>query len=123
MFYRTCPQAPIALISGISAVVGIATMTDARVAPHGQLFLEVLAVDEQPLTDDQFERLAEYCETNVEDIRWSEAEVGTQKVFVLSIDGTTFNFDYLFEKSAPAAHGDSEESWQAAEALAAGRSS
>jgi hypothetical protein len=116
MFYRTCPQAPIALVSGISAVCGIGTITDARVTTGSQIYLEVLAIDELPLTEEQFAALADYCETQLEDIRWSEAKVGDQKVFVLSITGTSFNFDHLFARAAGNT-GDSEESWLAAEAI------
>lgn len=123
MYYQTLPQAPVALVSGISAVLGLPTITDARAGKNGQVFLEVLALSDEPMSTEQLVALAEYCEVDIDDICWSKVEIGKETVFVLSISGTTFDFDYMFPESTPVNTGDSEESWQASEALAAGRSS
>lgn len=122
MTHRSLPLAPIAIVSGISAVAGIPTIVDARVGRDGLLVLEVLLTEEFPIDLEAVDRVAEYCETTADNVYLTLGPDGDETVIILTINDTAFDFDYLQPpRRVPANTGDSDEIWEAAEALRKGR--
>lgn len=136
MEHKKLPLAPVAIVSGISALAQLPIIVDARAGRNGLLVLELLLMPGCPVLVNQLDVIAEYCQVETSSLLLSQAEDDQgNSLLVVEAFSTQFDFDVLFEKPREPAGAsevvdeirarlpgvnppDSEESWEAHEAIA-----
>ena len=120
-YYTEYPDAPAALISGISAACQIPTIVGAHVGTDQSIFLEIFQNDDFRFHAGHLDDLAEFCLAELEDVF---VEPGPDAdTLTVTINNSCFDFSEQFKGTRWERHTlnlpgdeDSDESFQAFEA-------
>jgi len=133
LYYHKFPSAPVAIVSGISAVCRIPSIIDARVGRDNSIFLDVVENEYFVVGHEHLYWLAHFCGVTMDHVHVESG--GTfegAKVLSLSVDTSVFDCSPLFPprgyvdddggfRALLPGEEDSEEGMDAIAALAASR--
>lgn len=95
-YYENFPQAPVAVISGLSAICRIPTLVDARACRDDSLILEVLVTEDFLLSGEHLDAVMDFCEVKPDDVFFEPTD--RKDVVVIVLLNTKFDFKAMYPK-------------------------